>query len=538
MNVTQRIVSSIPEVLIVGAGPVGLVLASELLQQGVEIRIIDQADRVDDTDRHSRGILIWPRSLELLRRIGVSSRLVDAGHRSPCVGYYSEQRLRGEARVDRHPDSPYPFVLTLPQRETERVLRDRLFELGGCIETATTLVGLNDAGDRTEATLRHRDGSLEMVTARYVVGADGPASTVREQLGIGFDGDPIDVTYAIGDAPVTGLARSNAQYYYSRTGVVALVPLRGGHYRIAANVAHREENAPDPPADLFEQIIEERAGLRVSVGEPVWSRAFRPRLGLAERYRVGPCFLAGDAAHVISPAGGQGMNVGFQDAANLGWKLGGVLRGRLDESILGTYHQERATAAERMSRTSAAQARFALQRTTPQIVRRDAIFLAARYLGVLQRVLVPLLSQTDVDYGDMNTNPIMLRSRSRGVARPGRRVPLFAPPALDDGTPPLDLHRYTVVCWPGRRAPRGWPALIERQRDQLGQLAAVLDLASVSGAAAAKLRRAFGPRPALAVVRPDGHLAELVDMHASDAVSAALNGAAVPAPAKVLVAGQ
>jgi 2-polyprenyl-6-methoxyphenol hydroxylase-like FAD-dependent oxidoreductase len=495
------------EVLIVGAGPVGMVLACELLQQGIDFRIVDAENRARDIDPHSRGILVWPRSMEILRGIGVADRLVQTGHRSPSVHYYSEGKLRGSARLDRHPDSPYPFVLTLPQRDTERVLRERVTELGGTIEHEVRLVDLDNSGARPVATLRHPDGTTELVTAEYLVGVDGPASTVRTLLDIRFDGDPIDVTYAIGDAPVTGDVPAEAQYYYCRTGVVALVPLRGGHYRIAANIPHRGEDEPNPPAELLERIIKERAGRDVRVGEPDWTRSFRPRLGLAEKYRAGRCLLAGDAAHVISPAGGQGMNVGLQDAVNLGWKLGGVLRGRLDKSIMDTYEPERAVAAERMSRTSAGQARFALQRSTWRILRRDAIFLTARALGVLQRVLVPLLSQTDVHYGDADSSPIMLRGRGHRL-EPGRRVPLFPGPPLADGTPGLAPYRYTIACWPGRRAPRDWAAVTKAHHEAAGD-DAVLDLATVTGQAAAKLRRAFGTKPVVAVVRPDGHLALL-----------------------------
>ncbi|MEV8443329.1 FAD-dependent monooxygenase [Actinosynnema sp. NPDC051121] len=516
------------EVLIVGAGPVGMVLACELLQQGIDIRIVDAENRERFVDPHSRGILVWPRSVEILRRIDVADRLVRLGHQSPSVHYYSERKLRGSARLDRHPDSPYPFVLTLPQRDTERVLRERVAELGGTIEHEVHLVDLDNSGERPVATLRRADGTTELVTAEYLVGADGPASTVRTLLNIRFDGDPIDVSYAIGDAPVTGDVPAEAQYYYCRTGVVALVPLRNGHYRIAANIPHRGEDEPNPPAELLEQIIKERAGRDVKVGEPDWTRSFRPRLGLAEKYRAGRCLLAGDAAHVISPAGGQGMNVGLQDAVNLGWKLGGVLRNRLDESIMDTYEPERAVAAERMSRTSAAQARFALQRSTWRIIRRDAIFLSAKALGVLQRVLVPLLSQTDVHYGDSDSTPIMLRGRGDRL-EPGRRVPLFAGPPLADGTPSLDLYRYTIACWPGRRAPRGWAEVVSAHRKAAGDDAAVLDLSTLTGPAATKLRRAFGSKPAIAIVRPDGHLAELTTDLTGAAARAYLTGQA-PAP--------
>jgi hypothetical protein len=173
-----------------------------------------------------------------------------------------------------------------------------------------------------------------------------------------------------------------------------------------------------------------------------------------------------------------------------------------------------------------------LQRDTAGILRRDAIFLAARFLGVLQRVLVPLLSQTDIDYGDQDTTPIMVRYRNSGPARPGRRVPLFAPPALDDGTPALDPYRLNIVCWPGRRAPADWAATVDTYRGRFSRQANVLDLAAVSGRAAAKLRRAFGNRPVVAVVRPDGHLAHRANADSPDEIATFLGGLlATTAPA-------
>ncbi|MFL6113394.1 MAG: FAD-dependent monooxygenase [Catenulispora sp.] len=499
-----------PDVLIVGAGPIGMQLACELLQQGVAIRLIDRAEAVDEEDPHSRGILVWPRSLEMLRRIGISERMVQAGHRSSAVNYYSEGRLRGAARMHRLSDSPYPFVLTLPQRETERIMRDRLAELGGVVERGVELLTLDFDGDQPVAGLKHADGAAEQVRPRFLVGADGPGSTTRDLLGIRFDGEPIDVTYAIGDAPIHGDVPENAQYYYSRHGVVALVPLKGGVYRIAANIPHRGPQEPDPPRELLEEVINKRAGTSFRVGEPLWTRSFRPRLGLAESYGSGRCFLIGDAAHVISPAGGQGMNIGFQDAANLGWKLAAVIRNGLDESVLATYYPERSVGALRMSKTSAAQAKFAMQRSTLRIMRRDAIFMAANVLGLLDKVLTPLLAQTDGDYTESPNDPLFRRIRY--PVRPGQRVPLFAAGPTADGAPPLDLVRHTVALWPGRSVPAGWQETVRTARAEL--LAAedrtvVVDLAEAAEPAVSRLRKAFGAKPVIATVRPDGHLAHL-----------------------------
>ncbi|MCX4747733.1 FAD-dependent monooxygenase [Kitasatospora sp. NBC_01287] len=500
---------SAPAVLVIGAGPVGMVITSELLQQGVDVRLIDRQAVLDEDDPHSKGILLWPRSLELLRRIGVSEQLVAAGHRSDAVGYFSDGRHLGSAHLDRHPDSPYNFVLTLPQRESERILRARLAELGGVVERGVALEaieGVEDTGAAPVVTLRHPDGRTELVRPSWVVAADGPGSTTRNLLGISFEGEPIDVSYAIGDAPIHGDAPKDTGYYYAPDGVVALVPLAGGQYRIAANIPHRAEGEGNPPRELLEEIIRRRAKIDITVGEPLWTRSFRPRLGMASGFRRGRVFLAGDSGHAISPAGGQGMNVGFQDAANIAWKLAGVVNGRLDASILDSYEPERLASAQRMSATSAAQAKFAMQKSPARRLRRDAIFVAGRLVGVLQRVLVPLLSQTDTNYGDLDNRPLVLRRQA--LAKPGERLPLFAGPALPDGTPALDAYRHTVLLWPGRTAPADWAAQVGEARGLFAGQAEVLDLGGLSGHAARKLRRHLGKEPVLALVRPDGHLVE------------------------------
>ncbi len=507
MNANIPSTAAAPDVLVIGAGPVGMVITCELLQQGVSVRMIDRQPAVDESDPHSKGILVWPRSLELLRRIGVSEQLVAQGHRSGAVGYYSDGRLLGSAHLDRHPDSPYPFVLTLPQRESERILRARLAELGGVAERGVEMVELETGGERPVATLKHPDGTVETVTPAWLVGADGPGSTTRNLLGIEFDGEPIDVSYAIGDAPITGDVPTDTAYYYSPDGVVALVPLKGGFYRIAGNIPHRGADEGDPPRELLEAIVRRRAKIDIRVGEPLWARSFRPRLGLAASYRKGRCFLAGDSAHAISPAGGQGMNVGFQDAANIAWKLAGVVKGRLDESALDSYAPERAASAQRMGATSAAQAKFALQRSPLRRARRDAIFVAGRMVGVLQRVLVPLLSQTDTNYGQLDDRPLVLRTQRKAAI--GERLPLFAGDALPDGTPALHPYHYTVLLWPGRGTSAGWQRQVSTLRPRFAQQVEVLDLGGLSSGAHRKLRKHLGGDAVLAVVRPDGHLAHL-----------------------------
>jgi 2-polyprenyl-6-methoxyphenol hydroxylase-like FAD-dependent oxidoreductase len=510
-EVPRRSAKPDPDVLVVGGGPVGMLVACELLAQGASVRVIDRSPPVAADDPHSRAILVLPRTLELLRRTDVAERLVAAGNRVPGIRYYSQGRLLGTAHMDRLPDTPYPFVLALPQRETERALSSRLGELGGTVEREVVLEDLALDDELPRVTLRRADGTAEELAPGWVIGADGAASTTRRLLGLELTGDPTDVTYVIADARLTGPTTPEAQYFYARDGLLALVPMRDGLHRIAANVPHARPGEQPAWRALLQDAVDRRARRSLVVAEPRYARLVRPRCGVAERFRRGRCFLIGDAAHVITPAGGQGMNLGFQDAVNLAWKLGGVLRGELSDEILDSYERERSAAAARTAATTARIVRLSRQRAPAKALLRDAGFVAADRAGLVQRVLAPLLGQLDVDYG-----------AGRGRLRAGRRVPLFAA----DGSCTLDRERYTVVLSPGRRVPRDWAATCDALRRRVGERAALVDLAALP--TTEPLRRGFGRRAVIAAVRPDGHVGHAAEATRPEAIVQFLREVAPP----------
>ncbi|HEX3781640.1 MAG TPA: FAD-dependent monooxygenase [Pseudonocardiaceae bacterium] len=502
------------EVLIVGAGPVGLVLACELRQQGIEVRVIDRRERYEGAgSSQSRAILIWPRILEQLRRIGVSDRMVAQGHVLPSVSYFSTGRLRGTVHIDRLADSAYPCILTLAQNDTEAILLARLRELGGTVETGTELTEIHDPDAHPTAVLKHADGRTETVRPTWLVGADGPGSSTRRLLDIEFTTDPIDVTYGIGDFPIDGEVPNSVQYYYSRNGIGVIVPLRDGMYRIAGNIPHREPGDLRPPAAMYQSMLDQRTKLPIRLGEPAWTNSFRPRCGVVRQYRRGRCFLAGDAAHVVSPAGGQGMNIGLQDAVELGWKLGGVLRGRFNESILDTYEPERTSAARRVADTSAAQIRFGAARTLRRILVRDTLFASADRIGLLQRRFAPLLAQTDFTYGTEPSGSLFWGVRK--PAQVGDRLPVFAPPTVAAGLPSLDLHDYTILCWQGGLSNAQWKPLAAQLTTAFAAHGTVHDLSGAIGRAGSAIRELLGGSAAVLAVRPDGHIACRVAPHAA-----------------------
>lgn len=489
-------------VLVVGAGPVGLVVACELLQRDIPVRVVDAGRGYT---AHSRANVIWPRNLELLDRIGVTDELLDIGHRLAGTAFYSRGRHLATAWMSRLPDSPYPFALTLPQNDTERVLRRRLTALGGTLEEGVRLTALDNTAGGPAVKLEHEGGRIEELHPGWLVGADGAHSTVREELGITYGGPPVDVSFAITDARLTtSLSEDLSHYGYAPSGAIVLGPMGDGVHRIALNVPHDayDEQNP-PPLEMFQRVVDERAAGRSTVEELLWSASFRVRVRIASAFRSDRCFLAGDAAHVISPAGGQGMNTGLQDAFNLAWKLSGVVRGEFGEPILDSYDTERRAVSHEVARSSELLTKAGLVNTPAKVALRDAAFRAADRTGLFQRKLAPQLGQTAVSYGGDRHPRLPVRVSGGDDTRD-------TPARLDSGGwPAIDRDRYTVLLWPGTRTPPpDWQRTRDRVRRTLPEDTPVLDL---NRAVPQGVARALGPRPAVAVVRPDGHLLDRVD---------------------------
>ncbi|PRX90910.1 FAD-dependent monooxygenase [Allonocardiopsis opalescens] len=489
-------------VLIVGAGPVGMLLACELLQQGVPVRIVDGAR---GHSAHSRATIMWPRLLELLHRTGLTERIVAAGHRVEGVSYFSGGRPLGTAWLSRMTDTPYPFAVGIAQSATEDIMEQRLTELGGKIERGTRLTALRGVeGGRQLAVLESPDGSAEEVSTPWLVGADGAHSTVRKLLDIPFEGEQLDVSFAITDAEVRGDMPMNVvSYCYTPVGSLALGPLGPTVSRVAVSVPHPEDDTP-PTREFFQSIVDERAPGRNVLGELRFSTVFRVNARIAARFRGQRALLVGDAAHIMSPAGAQGMNTGLQDSANLGWRLGGLMRGAFTEDVLAGYERERRHGAHAVSRSTARQTRWGFFRKPAQIALRDIVFRTATATGMVQRAIVPLIAQTDVRYPVVDTE-----GTTRKGPVPGGRLPVLPQPsgapvpalAREGEWPRVSGDGLTVLLWPGRSRDAGWSRTAAEVR------------ASVPEAAVVEVRPGYAPiagvlggAAALAVVRPDGHL--------------------------------
>jgi 2-polyprenyl-6-methoxyphenol hydroxylase-like FAD-dependent oxidoreductase len=335
------------DVLIVGAGPAGLTLACDLARRGVQFRIIDAADT---GFAGSRAKGVQPRTLEVFDDLGLVDDILDHSIRYPLLGVHVGPLTvpwRMMARHDPTDDVPYPETRLVPQYDTDACLRRRLDELGGNVEFSTRLESYIDKGDRVVATVTGPSGE-HTIEARFIVGADGGASPVRTQAGIDFVGDTDEGDKMIvADVRADGLSRDR-WHIWPRSGgrFLALCPLPGEKLQLMLRLKPGETPDRDPAA--IDRMVQQATGrAKIRIREVAWSSVFRPNVRLAEHYRSGNVFLAGDAAHVHTPAGAQGLNTGVQDSYNLGWKLAQVLAGA-PAALLDTYEAERRPVAARV----------------------------------------------------------------------------------------------------------------------------------------------------------------------------------------------
>jgi 2-polyprenyl-6-methoxyphenol hydroxylase-like FAD-dependent oxidoreductase len=489
------------DVLVVGAGPTGLTLAAQLHAHGASVRVIDRnADRVHE----SRALAVQPRTLEVLTGLGLAETLVARGNRAVRLALHAGHRvawlaLFGEAREPnryrsgggaREPDRPhrdrglddtdYPYLLFVSQAVTEQVLGEHLTGRGIAVEREVTLVDHQDSGDEVTCTLRRRDGGTERVRARYLAGCDGAHSTVRERAGIPFAGDAYPQRFALADLEVDGVEPGAVHAYLGATGPLFFFPLgepatwRMIAMRPAAGWPGRGTGTgtgtgqAEVTLDALQAIVDAATGQRLRLRDPVWLTEFRLHRRRATRYRAGRIFLAGDAAHVHSPAGAQGMNTGIQDAWNLGWKLALVARGLADPALLDSYHLERAPVGRAVLRFTDRAFRVATT-TNPlvRLVRRRLVPLLAPLAGRATRLRAAAfrtVAELAITYRD---TPAVHEGRPapRGGPRAGDRLPSAR---LMVGGRGRSLHAalagpgfHLLLCGPTG----GWPA------DQIGELA-------------------------------------------------------------------
>jgi 2-polyprenyl-6-methoxyphenol hydroxylase-like FAD-dependent oxidoreductase len=486
------------DVLVVGGGPTGLTVACELLRRGVQVRVIDQALEPLNAPK---ALSLWPRAHDILDDLGVFEGLEKASTRIDTFSYFSEGR-----RLARFRFTPDLASRTLPQPETERLLTERLTELGGKVERGVRLVALEDvdrgndieATDGVTAVLEYGDGVVERLRTPFVVGADGSHSVVRNQLGIEFDGSTYEMAFALVDARIEGhLPAGDIRYYQTRTGTLVIVPQPDGVFRFLSVMS----GGGDVSVPMMQRIVDERGPRGVRLAEAVWQTVFRVHARHAREFRRGRVFLMGDAAHVHSPAGGQGMNNGLQDANNLGWKLAAVIRGESPPSLLDTFGGERAEATRRIVRDTDVQTRAWVVEGALRVLLRDAVFRVLDRTGAVNRWYAPVMAGRRLAYPVVRAT--QRPSRRRRCARVGWRIGTVFPRQLGlrygIGGAGADPRAWTVAVAP---APRRDLAAEITRIGRRWPLVSVVRLGPGEGRAVSGCRRS-----GYYLVRPDGHVA-------------------------------
>ncbi len=409
------------DVLIVGAGPTGLVLALWLTRQNVRVRIIDRTDGPGTT---SRAMAVQARTLELYRQLDIADSVVAAGHRDPAINMWAggKKRAHLEFRDVGSDLTPYPFVLVFPQDLHERLLVARLQELGVTVDRQTELVSFEDKGDHIVAQL-NGPGGAEESEARFIVGCDGASSTVRHAIGAGFPGGTYSKTFYVADVNISGPAANGEAHIDLESSDFMLILAYDdkGRSRLIGTIDESRAHIADKLTfdDVGQTAIEH---LNLHIDQLNWFSTYRVHHRVTDFYRKGRAFLAGDAAHVHSPAGGQGMNTGIGDAINLAWKLAAVLHNSAPDQLLDSYQIERRAFAEKLVATTDRIFSFVTaQGSFADFVRSHVapiIAPAGFKLDTVREFLFRVVSQTMIEYRD---SPV---SRGKaGSVHAGDRLP-------------------------------------------------------------------------------------------------------------------
>lgn len=415
------------DALIVGAGPVGLTMAAELTRHGLRCRIIDKA--AQPTDK-SKAMVIWARTLELLEKAGLVEKFLAAGYRVNAASIYAEgeRKLHLVVQVEH---THYPRPLMVPQSTTEQLLTEHLHSQGIEIERQVELVSLAEHPDEVVSVLRHASGQEEVVPAAWLLGCDGAHSTVRHQLGMEFEGSAEPNDWILADVHVEGpIAPDEISVFWHTSGVLIFFPFATHRYRIVADqgLARSIARPADPTLEQAQAVVDERGPAGLRLYDSIWLAGFRINERKVAQYSRGRVFLSGDAAHIHSPAGGQGMNTGMQDAINLAWKLALVQRGRARATpLLDSYSQERSEVGDQVLAKAGALTRVAtLRNPIGQFVRNHTASLIGS-LSIFQNKASSALTELDIHYPHSPLNGqhrgMSVLAWLTGGLKPGERLP-------------------------------------------------------------------------------------------------------------------
>jgi 2-polyprenyl-6-methoxyphenol hydroxylase-like FAD-dependent oxidoreductase len=391
-------------VLIAGAGPVGLAMAADLARFGVSVRLIEKSP--ERTDK-SKALVLWSRTLELMDRMDCTARFLTTGKKVTAVNITAGKEPITKITVD-GVKTPHPYALMMPQCDTEELLGDFLTSLGVKIERNIELTEFVASADGVTSTLRHLDGTEETFESGWLIGSDGAHSTVRHKLGMEFAGETMPSSWVIADVHLSDVLNpEEISIAWHAEGILAVFPIQGSRYRVIADsgLTYAGAASMDPTVEDVQSILDVRGPGGITVSDPIWLTRFSINERKVANYRSGRVFVMGDAAHIHSPAGGQGMNTGMQDAFNLAWKLAMVSRGLGDEeTLLGSYSAERSPIAAEVLKAAGRGTEVALMRGEFKQSIRNHITSFIFGLSPVKKKMADVLTEVSIGYPESPLN--------------------------------------------------------------------------------------------------------------------------------------
>ena len=488
------------DVLIVGAGPTGLMLACQLARRGVRPLLID---RHAGPARETRALGVHARTMEIYAQLDVVGRALELGHKGIGANLWADGRRSARVPLGETGSgaTPYPYVFILGQDDNERILGERLRDWGIAVQWNTELTALEQHADHVLATLKQPDGTLSTLKAAWVPGCDGARSAVRELNGIGFPGAPYEHVFFVADVTADGpMVPGELNVFLWRLRFHAFFPMRGeNHWRVVGILPDALTNRKNVTFEDVLPYLRSEWVEGIAVKHCSWFSTYRIHHRAAARFRERRCFLLGDAAHIHSPVGAQGMNTGLQDAYNLGWKLARVVKGKAAPALLDSYAEERMPVARRLLETTDRAFRLVISESwlaglvRTHVAARFAAFVL-RY-PIARRLAFRTLSQIGIHYRGSSLSQT-LEGLPGEAPQAGDRFPWlhlrFEPGgAVEDSFQKLDDLHFHLLAF-GQPAP-----VVPGVESHTIPSDAEND---------AELARAGIPVPSFYLIRPDGHV--------------------------------